>query len=265
MKEEGLPVELRVSSFGFPRRRFPACAGVVGALALQTLRQCIRRKVLFILLLFAAALLIGAGVIPSHEPVGRLYAIISLSLTLIAFFGVLVSVFLAATVLPEDRAKKTISTVMTKPVGKLNYLLGRVCGFAATMGIILAVMGVAAWGMIRWAGASAERRTGRADLLVGKRGLEPVEVRLHDGAEVRVLRETAEAAVLRGSTRQVLEYVFRAGVGRLPTGEQRLEMLPSIATGAETNCPKNICKEDRLTCSDNWLYPYFASLCAAAS
>ena len=35
---------------------------------------------------------------------------------------------LAATVLPEDRADGTITTVLTKPVGRLNYLIGRIVG-----------------------------------------------------------------------------------------------------------------------------------------
>jgi hypothetical protein len=210
--------------------RFPVSLVVIGALALQTLRQCVRSKVLFVLALFVLALVVGSAVIPSHEPLGRFSAIISLTLTLVSFFGVLVAVFLAATVLPEDRAKKTISTLMTKPVGKLNYLLGRVAGFAATLGIILAVMGVAGWGFIRWAGASAERRTGRTDLLVGKRGIEPVEVLLRDGAQTLKLSDTADAARLDGPERRELVYAFRKGGASLPSGNQHLDLLPSVLT-----------------------------------
>ncbi len=222
--------EFRVSSL--PRRRFPVCGGVIGAIAAQTLRQCLRRKVLFILGLWLAVILIGLAVIPKHEPAERYHALVSLCLKTTSFFGVIVSVFLAASVLPEDRAKKTLSTLMTKPVGRLNYLLGRVAGFSLTMGLIVLVMGVAGWGVLRWAGASAERETGRTDLVAAKRGLDPTEIIRREGEKTKVVPES-RAATVAGGGAQELVFEFREGLESLPEGVQRIEMLPTIATGAE--------------------------------
>lgn len=218
-----------------PTYRFPVTPGVIAALAVQTLRQCLRRKVLWVLVLFAAALAIGVGVIPSHEPARYVSALIELCQFLVSFFGVVVAVFLGASVLPEDRAKKTLGTLMTKPVGRLNYLLGRVGGFALTMGLIVLVMGAAGWGVIRWAGAWAEHKTGRTDLLVAKRGIDPVEILLCDAEKTKRTFGPAEGATLAGR-RDRLVYSFREGLESASSsaaGDRRLEMLPSIATGAK--------------------------------
>ena len=74
--------------------RFPVTPAVIWALGVQTLRQCLRRKVLLVLLLFFAVILIGTRVIPSHTPAKRVEMLISLSLQSISFFGVIVAIFL---------------------------------------------------------------------------------------------------------------------------------------------------------------------------
>ena len=211
--------------------RFPIVPAVIWAMGTQTLRQCIRRKVLLVLLFFFVTMLVGSRVIPAHNPVKRVEMLIKLSLHSISFFGIIVAIFLAASVLPDDRAAGTITTVLTKPVGRLNYLLGRIFGFAMTLGIILLVMGVVSWGFIRWAGAVAAAETGRDDILLGKRGLEPTQVARYEGDEHKLLREGAKAAVLSGSEDVRIVYWFRSNLDRLPeTDNQTIELLPHVAT-----------------------------------
>ncbi|HUU42342.1 MAG TPA: ABC transporter permease, partial [Planctomycetota bacterium] len=171
-------------------------------------------------------------VMPAYDPVRRLELLIRLSLWGISFFGIIVAIFLAATVVPDDRTDGTITTVLTKPVGRLNYILGRVLGFAMTLGLILVVMGALSLGFIRWASHAAGEATGRRDLLAAKRGLDPTSVhRLEPGRQL-TLRDDAEYAVLSGPKEVELVYAFRTGLDRLSdTDNQTLEILPVVATG----------------------------------
>ena len=234
------------------RRRFPVTPGVIGAIGRQTLRQCLRRKVLLVLVLFVAVVLVGQRLIPTHDPVKHLATLIVLALWAMSFFGIIVAVFLSATALPEDRTEGTITTVMTKPVGRLNYLLGRILGFAMTSGIILLVMGVVGWGVIRSVGRWAARQTGRDDLLVAKRGIDPTEVMLREGTlPEKRLAPDAEAAVLRGSAEQVLVFHFHRGLGRLSQDGQTFEMTPYVSTGAKLpNVPGEVVVRNPLTAEE---------------
>lgn len=213
--------------------RFPVTAAVIWSMACQTLRQCIRRRVLLVLFFFLGTILVGSHVMPSHDVVKRLQMLIVLSLYSISFFGIIVAIFLAATVLPEDRRDQTITTVLTKPVGRLNYILGRVLGFSMTLGIILIVMGVVSWGFIRWAGAAAEAETGRKDLLIGKRGVGPNEAYLRGEEPTEENLADARSGVLRGPADRLLVFCFRRELHRLREGDQTLEMTPYVATGAK--------------------------------
>jgi len=196
----------------------------------QTLRQCQRRKVLFVLLLFVATVFVGLRLMPSYDPARRLGMLIVLCLYATSFFGVIVAIFLSATVLPEDRERKTITTVLTKPVGRFNYLLGRILGFALTLGLILLVMGVASWGFIRWEGVAAGRKTGRTDLLLGKRGIDPTGTYLAGGESTERDEKDARAGVLRGPIDRRLVFGFRSGLDRLSGDNQTCEMTPVVWT-----------------------------------
>jgi len=190
--------------------------------------------VLLVLVLFAGLVLLGLQLIPSYDPVKRLGLIIALCVFSIALLGAIVTVFLSATVLPEDRERKTITTVLTKPVGRFNYLLGRVVGFALTLGLILLVMGAASSGLIRWEAGAAERLTGRTDLLVGRRGIDPTGIRLAGGEATERDDADVRAGVLRGSVDRRLHFVFRSELERLSGDTMTLEMTPEVWSSTAT-------------------------------
>lgn len=120
--------------------RFPIVPSICLALAGQTFRACVRRRVLLVLVLFAAMVLVSYWVAPASFPDKRVELVTRASLMAASFFGVIVVVFLSATMLPDDIRARTIYTVLTKPVGRLNYLLGRALGFSAVALVLLAVM-----------------------------------------------------------------------------------------------------------------------------
>lgn len=149
--------------------RFPITPRVVLALAGQTFRYSVRRKVLLVLVLFAVVLWISYSVAPKSFPDKRVELVIQASLIMTSFFGVIVMVFLASTTIPDDLESRTIYTVLTKPVGRLNYLLGRIVGFAAVGLVLLVVMGLVSEGFIRWTASWASRQMGGQQILHARR------------------------------------------------------------------------------------------------
>ena len=232
-----------------PRFRFPLTAAVIWAMGTQTLRQCLRRKVLFVLVLFVGAVIVSMQVTPTHDPLKRLEILIATSLKLTSFFGIIVAVFLAATVLPQDRTDKTIVTVLTKPVGRLNYIVGRVFGFALTLGIIILVMGLVSWAFIRWEGSRVDES---GELLVARRGIEPTQVILDlRGKERRPFADDSQKYILKKSVRNGLVFCFRSDLEQLPQGEQTIELTPMVwATMGMSNVEGDIVVRNPVTGSE---------------
>ena len=204
---------------------------VVWALGVQTFRRCIRRKVLLVLGLFVLVLVAGGPLAPAFDPVERLKLLISLCLASAAFFGIIVAVFLAATALPEDRQEQTIITILTKPVGRFNYLLGRITGFGMTLGLILLVMGLVSWAFLRISAAASPDI-----VLTGKRGINPKDVHMRSGGRevpVRYSKASPDKVILKrfGPTDETLVFTFRPDLGRLAEDNVTVEITPFIGAG----------------------------------
>lgn len=164
-------------------RRFPINPRICLALAGQTFRCCIRRRVLLVLVMFVAFLLVSYWVAPKAFPVKRLELLIRASLMFTSFFAVIVMVFLSATTVPDDINSRTIFTVLTKPVGRLNYLLGRVAGLSLTALMLLLVMGFMSVGLIRYTawragGGESPKAEQTGALLIARRHACPRDITL---------------------------------------------------------------------------------------
>jgi ABC-type transport system involved in multi-copper enzyme maturation permease subunit len=111
------------------------------AIASVTLREVLRRKVQVNLLLFGAVLIVAA-VLVSGLTIGEGHRILSdLGLTAMQLIGVLVAVFLGASLISGDIERRVLQPVVAKPVSRTQYVVGRYLGLAAALLLNLAVMG----------------------------------------------------------------------------------------------------------------------------
>lgn len=111
------------------------------AIAKVTLKDALRKKVLFTVLFFAVILMVSSGLLPWVLPSEQIQQVSKICLGGIGFFGMVVAVFLSAPNLPDDISAKTIFTVMTKPARRWQILAGKILGLGYVLGIMLAVMG----------------------------------------------------------------------------------------------------------------------------
>jgi ABC-type transport system involved in multi-copper enzyme maturation permease subunit len=65
------------------------------------------------------------------------------SLAIISFFGALISVFVGTSLIYKETDKRTIYTILSKPVSRYQFLTGKYFGLSAVLFIVIFFMGVA--------------------------------------------------------------------------------------------------------------------------
>jgi ABC-type transport system involved in multi-copper enzyme maturation permease subunit len=114
--------------------------GRVGAIALNTFREAIRHRILYLLLAFAVAMISFAQIL-SLLTVGSEEKIIKdFGLASIDVFGVLTSVFVGVGLVSREIERRTVYTLLAKPIHRFEFVLGKYAGLAFTLLVNSAVM-----------------------------------------------------------------------------------------------------------------------------
>ncbi len=113
----------------------------IWTVARQTLAQILRTKTawVFILVLAAFLVVLPGGLQGDGTLAGRIRAYLSYSTTIIALTLSVLTVFLAVDVVSSDVRNRTVFSVVTKPVGRWQYVLGRWLGVVLLDALLLAV------------------------------------------------------------------------------------------------------------------------------
>jgi ABC-type transport system involved in multi-copper enzyme maturation permease subunit len=111
-------------------------------LALTVIRDTARKKVFYVVLLFGLVVIAISPLIPTFELGSQARFLRDISLSLTSMFGVVLAIILSVNQLPGDIGNRTIYNVLSKPVGRLQYLAGKYLGILVTLAIILFLMGL---------------------------------------------------------------------------------------------------------------------------
>ena len=115
----------------------------IGTLAHNTIREAIRDRLLYTLLFFAIAL-IGTGVLVSNLSYVEGERILQdVGLAAIRLMSVGIGVFVGVGLIHGEVERRTIYTILSKPVSRVEFLLGKYVGLVLTTWLMLVVMGVA--------------------------------------------------------------------------------------------------------------------------
>ncbi len=109
-------------------------------IALNTFKENLRDKILYNLVFFGL-LLIGSSILLSTLTMGEQAKIIQdIGLGSINLFGVIIAIFVGIGLVSKEIEKRTIYTIIAKPVQRYQFLLGRYCGLALTLLVNTAIM-----------------------------------------------------------------------------------------------------------------------------
>jgi len=112
----------------------------VWAIASNTFREAIRDRILYLLLVFALFFIAFAQIL-SLLTVGSEEKIIKdLGLASISLFGVLTAIFIGVSLVSKEIERRTIYTIVSKPIHRYQFILGKYCGLVLTLLVNTAVM-----------------------------------------------------------------------------------------------------------------------------
>ncbi len=116
-------------------------AKIIGALALNTFREAIRNRVLHGIILVAFGLVIGSVLVGQLSLENDDRVVRDLGLAFTSLVTVMVAIFSGVSLLHLEIERKTIYTIVTKPVPRWAFILGKVAGLGL---VLLAVEGLVA-------------------------------------------------------------------------------------------------------------------------
>ncbi len=112
----------------------------VAAIALNTFREAVRDRVLYNLIVFAL-LLIGTAILFGQISIGvEQLILVNLGLTAITFFGLAIGVFIGIGLVYKEMDKRTLYALLSKPVRRYEFILGKFLGLGLTLLVNVALM-----------------------------------------------------------------------------------------------------------------------------
>lgn len=100
----------------------------VWILAGNTFKEAIRRKFLYIFLFAAVAIILASHFFNFLAPLEESKITVDMGLASILFFGALIAIFSCAELIPREIERQTIATVLSKPVKRFEFVLGKFFG-----------------------------------------------------------------------------------------------------------------------------------------
>jgi ABC-type transport system involved in multi-copper enzyme maturation permease subunit len=108
--------------------------------AVNTFLEAVRDRVLYNLIFFALVM-IGAAVLVGEISIGidRL-VIVNLGLSTISIFGLIMAIFMGAGLVYKEIEKRTLYSLLSKPVRRWEFLVGKYAGLLLTLVVNTALM-----------------------------------------------------------------------------------------------------------------------------
>ena len=119
----------------------PLPAVRVAALARNTFTDLVRQKVFFFLLIFALVVIGNSSLLAKFSFQEEFQMLKDVALGAMSVFLSLLAVLATANLIPKDLEDRTIFTILSKPVPRHEYLLGKLLGVAALLLLSTLVMG----------------------------------------------------------------------------------------------------------------------------
>ncbi len=114
--------------------------GQIVTIALATFKESVRERVLYNLVVFAF-LMIAAAILLANISLGvEQILLVNLGLTAISMFGLLMAIFIGIGLVSKEIERRTIYNILSKPVARAQFILGKYAGLLLTLFVNTAIM-----------------------------------------------------------------------------------------------------------------------------
>lgn len=112
----------------------------IAAIARNTLLEALRQRVLNVILVFGLVVLAGANLFSEFSFDDQFKFIKDYCLGVMSLIGVIMAIVAVAQLLPAEMEARTIFTILSKPVRRWEFLMGKYLGVAAMLLLTLLLM-----------------------------------------------------------------------------------------------------------------------------
>ncbi len=140
---------------------------LIWTIATNTDREAIRNKLLYVLLFFAVALILAGVFLSSLSYVESERILQDIGLAAIRLFSVAIAIFVGVNLIYKEVDRRTVYTILSKPLSRTEFLLGKYVGLVLTIWMQMAVMVMAFAGVSLATGAPLTPAHAAAFFLTG--------------------------------------------------------------------------------------------------
>jgi len=113
------------------------------AIALNTFREAIRDRILYLILAFALVLIAVSHFVSLLTVGSEVKIVKDLGLSAISFFGLLTAVFVGVSLVFKEIERRTVYTLLAQPVRRWQFVCGKYAGLSLVLGSSVVVTGAA--------------------------------------------------------------------------------------------------------------------------
>ncbi len=114
--------------------------GNIGALAYSTFQETVRDRIFYLVGVFGIIMLASTAILSPLTIGAQNKIMIDVGLAGMAVIGLLVILFVGSGMVRKELDKGTILTILSKPVGRREYLAGKFLGLSLTLAMMLLAM-----------------------------------------------------------------------------------------------------------------------------
>src|SRR5438128_3840696 len=111
-------------------------------IARNAFREAVRDRVLYNLVVFALLLIAGSIFLGELSAGQESKIIIDLGLSAMLLFGAFIAIFVGVGLVYKEIERRTLYAILSKPIGRGQFLLGKYLGLCLTLLINVVIMGV---------------------------------------------------------------------------------------------------------------------------
>lgn len=112
----------------------------IKAIAYNTFKEAARNKMFYLLVAFGVVFALSSRVISLLTLGDDVKVLKDAGLAAISFFSVLIAVFTGINLVYKEIEKKTIYNILSKPISRTNFIIGKFFGLAFTLLVALSAM-----------------------------------------------------------------------------------------------------------------------------
>jgi len=118
------------------------------SIASNTFREAVRDRVLYNLIAFAL-LLSGGAIFVGQISIGiERLVVVNLGLTAVSLFGIVIAIFIGIGLVSKEIEKRTLYTVLSRPVRRWEFVVGKFFGLAGTLAVNTFFMAIGVFGAL---------------------------------------------------------------------------------------------------------------------